>query len=199
MFESVSHNVVLAALIVVVGVGLMYMLDPTLFGILRFTTEGFAGADASGAVVKPAEGFNNPPGAPIGGEPVPEDAGMPVYADAGAAGASSEAPVPAAIAMAEPAPPANCYARDTIAPEELLPRDPYSKWAASNPQGSGDIRGKNFLSAGALMGVNTVGQSLRNANQQLRSDPPNPQITGVSIWNNSTIEPDANRRPMEIG
>ncbi len=74
--------------------------------------------------------------------------------------------------------------------------DQASKWAEVNPTGAGDISGKNFLSAGALIGVNTVGQSLRNANQQLRSEPPCPQVN-VSIWNQSTIEPDLQRRPLE--
>jgi hypothetical protein len=93
--------------------------------------------------------------------------------------------------------PANCYPKDQINPQELLPNDPNSKWAQVNPMGQGDIAGKNYLSAGALIGVNTIGQSLRNANYQLRSDPPNPQVK-VSIWNQSTIEPDINRRPLEI-
>jgi hypothetical protein len=43
-----------------------------------------------------------------------------------------------------------------------------------------------------------VGQTLRNANLQIRSEPPNPQVA-VSPWLNSTIEPDINRRPFEIG
>jgi hypothetical protein len=59
------------------------------------------------------------------------------------------------------------------------------------------LKGKNFLSAGALIGVNTVGQSMRNANLQLRSEPPNPQVS-VTVFNNSTIEPDINRRDLEI-
>lgn len=92
--------------------------------------------------------------------------------------------------------PANCYPKNQLSPQELLPSDPNSKWASVNPQGSGDIGGKNFLSAGALIGVNTIGQSLRNANQQLRSEPSNPQ-SQVSIWNQSTIEPDLQRRPLE--
>jgi hypothetical protein len=91
---------------------------------------------------------------------------------------------------------ANCYPKNQLAPQELLPSDQASKWAEVNPTGAGDISGKNFLSAGALIGVNTVGQSLRNANQQLRSEPPCPQVN-VSIWNNSTIEPDLQRRPLE--
>ena len=93
--------------------------------------------------------------------------------------------------------PAGCYPRDQLTPAELLPKDPNSVWAQQNPMGNGSLKGKNFLSAGALIGVNTVGQSLRNANYQLRSEPPNPQMP-VSIFNQSTIEPDVNRRALEI-
>jgi hypothetical protein len=93
--------------------------------------------------------------------------------------------------------PAGCYPRDQLTPSELLPRDQNSVWAEQNPMGNGSLKGKNFLSAGALIGVNTVGQSLRNANYQLRSEPPNPQVP-VSVFQNSTIEPDVNRRSLEI-
>lgn len=103
---------------------------------------------------------------------------------------------PASTPFPEATQPANCYPKNQLAPQELLPADPNSKWAEVNPTGAGDISGKNFLGAGALIGVNTVGQSLRNANQQLRSEPANPQ-SQVSIWNQSTIEPDLQRRPLE--
>ena len=93
--------------------------------------------------------------------------------------------------------PAGCYPRDQLTPGELLPKDPNSVWAQQNPMGTGSLKGKNFLSAGALIGVNTVGQSLRNANYQLRSEPPNPQVP-VSVFNVPTIEPDVNRRSLEI-
>ena len=94
--------------------------------------------------------------------------------------------------------PAGCYPRDQLTPSELLPRDMNSIWAEQNPMGPGSLKGKNFLSAGALIGVNTVGQSLRNANLQVRSEPPNPQVA-VSIFNQSTIAPDISHRPLEIG
>jgi hypothetical protein len=94
--------------------------------------------------------------------------------------------------------PAGCYPRDQLTPSELLPRDMNSIWAEQNPMGPGSLKGKNFLSAGALIGVNTVGQSLRNANLQVRSEPPNPQVP-VSIFNQSTISPDISHRPLEIG
>ena len=93
--------------------------------------------------------------------------------------------------------PAGCYPRDQLQASELLPKDANSVWAQQNPMGPGSLKGVNFLSAGALVGINTVGQSLKNANLQLRSEPPNPQVP-ISIFNNSTIEPDFNRRPLEI-
>ena len=103
---------------------------------------------------------------------------------------------PASFGAAEA--PAGCYPRDQLTPSELLPRDMNSIWAEQNPMGPGSLKGKNFLSAGALIGVNTVGQSLRNANLQVRSEPPNPQVS-VSIFNQSTISPDISHRPLEIG
>ena len=94
--------------------------------------------------------------------------------------------------------PAGCYPRDQLTPSELLPKDMNSIWAEQNPMGPGSLKGKNFLSAGALIGVNTVGQSMRNANLQIRSEPPNPQVA-VSIFNQSTIQPDISHRPLEVG
>ena len=94
--------------------------------------------------------------------------------------------------------PKDCYPKDQLSPSELLPGDANSKWSQVNPSGQGDLADQNFLNAGYHLGTNTVGQTLRNANLQLRSEPPNPQVK-VSPWLQTTIEPDTNRRPMEIG
>lgn len=94
--------------------------------------------------------------------------------------------------------PSECYPKDVLSSAELLPRDANSLYAQVNPSGQGSLQDQNFLTAGYHIGINTVGQSLRNANRQLRSEPPNPQAR-VSPWNQTTIEPDVNRRPMEIG
>ncbi len=59
-----------------------------------------------------------------------------------------------------------------------------------------DMQNMNFLNSEAVIGVDTQTSSLRNANVQLRSEPPNPR-TEVSPWLNSTIEPDLTRRPLE--
>ncbi len=103
---------------------------------------------------------------------------------------------PASFGSAEA--PAGCYPRDQLTPSELLPKDMNSIWAEQNPMGPGSLKGKNFLSAGALIGVNTVGQSMRNANLQIRSEPPNPQVA-VSIFNQTTNQPDISHRPLEVG
>jgi hypothetical protein len=94
--------------------------------------------------------------------------------------------------------PAECYPKDVLSSADLLPKDADSAWAQVAPSGQGSLQDKNFLTAGFHVGINTVGQTLRNANYQLRSEPPNPQVK-VSPWNQTTIDPDTNRRPMEIG
>jgi len=91
-----------------------------------------------------------------------------------------------------PSPPkkdAQCVQKDSLTSADLLPLDANSKWAELNPQCAGDVQDQNYLTAGYHIGINTVGQSLRNANLQLRYEPPNPQIP-VSPWQISTIEPD---------
>lgn len=94
--------------------------------------------------------------------------------------------------------PNECYPRDKLTAEDLLPKDAAnSKWSEANPSGQGDVSDRNFLSAGFHIGTDTVGQSLRNPNYQLRSDPPNPQVK-VGPWNQSTIEFDQSRKHFEI-
>ena len=94
--------------------------------------------------------------------------------------------------------PNECYPKDVLTPGDLLPQDSNSTWAQTVPNGQGSLGDQNFLNAGFHVGINTVGQSLRNANLQLRSEPPNPQLK-VSPWLQTTIEPDANRKAFEIG
>jgi hypothetical protein len=95
--------------------------------------------------------------------------------------------------------PSDCYPRDRLTTDDLLPRDAAnSKFAEINPAGQGDVKDQNFLPAGAHFGIDTVGQTLKNPNMQLRSDPPIAKIEGLSPWNNSTYEYDSNRRHFEI-
>jgi hypothetical protein len=97
--------------------------------------------------------------------------------------------------------PSTCYPQQALKPEDLLPSQEskaIQEFNLAQPIGEGILADVNLLDAGSHIGVNTVGQSLRNANRQLRSDPPNPQVD-VSPWMNTTISPDLPRRPLEVG
>ena len=216
-------NVVLIALVVLVILFVVYQYDSPLFGLLK-SREGFEDAivAAGGAVPSANSSDAVPPGknaspgnqtrklvqsnehvnAVASGDPQSSGAygneGFKVQPDGKKEGFAdlSAYEGPASFGSAEA--PAGCYPRDQLTPSELLPKDMNSIWAEQNPMGPGSLKGKNFLSAGALIGVNTVGQSLRNANLQVRSEPPNPQVP-VSIFNQTTISPDISHRPLEIG
>lgn len=94
--------------------------------------------------------------------------------------------------------PSSCSKPNIQNPSDLLPKDSNSQWAQLNPSGKGDLANINLLKAGYHIGIDTVGQTLRNANLQERSEPPNPQLY-VGPWNMSTIESDFMRPPLEIG
>jgi hypothetical protein len=94
--------------------------------------------------------------------------------------------------------PPSCGKSGSQDPSELLPKDTNSQWAQLNPAGQGDLANINLLKAGYHIGIDTVGQSLRNANLQIRSEPPNPQVN-VGPWNTSTITSDFLRPTLEIG
>jgi hypothetical protein len=94
--------------------------------------------------------------------------------------------------------PRDCFPKDQLSPKDLLPADMDTKWSQSVPANQGLLGDQNFLTAGYHVGINTVGQSLRNANRQLRSEPVVSK-QAVSPWLQSTIEPDINRKPFEIG
>ena len=236
-----TQTLVLGLLVVVLAVGVLYLVDPTMGGALPVVKrmlgiEGFesqeeeeekkmtpganptngqasegTGGSLAAAVQQAAQviggnttsGLPSTSGAMVGNSMLPSVPSAPAVPSGGSASPSTVPTAegfmnltPSPMPFPGGAPPSDCYPTNQLKAQELLPRDPNSKWAAVNPMGSGDISGKNFLSAGALIGVNTVGQSLRNANHDLRSDPPNPQIV-VSPWNQTNIAPDLLRRPLE--
>ena len=235
-----TQTLILGILVVVIAVGVLYLVDPTLGGALpavkrMLGVEGFATqeeeeekntpatnptnglastgtGDGLAAAVQQAanviggnttSGLPSTSGAMVGNSMLSSVPSTPIVPSGGSASPSTVPTAegfmnltPSPMPFPGGQPPSDCYPTNQLKAQELLPRDPNSKWAAVNPMGSGDISGKNFLSAGALIGVNTVGQSLRNANHDLRSDPPNPQII-VSPWNQTNIAPDLLRRPLE--
>ena len=207
-----TRTIVVAAVLVVVVVAGLYILDPSLGGLLK-RREGFEETMSANANYTAVAGQNDVPGderkketvnvasSAMGGN-VPDQAApvnSPTLGDNSPVvqGFADLSTMEGPAAFGDAQAPAGCYPRDQLTPSELLPRDPNSVWAQQNPMGTGSLKGKNFLSAGALIGINTVGQSLRNANWQIRSEPPNPQVP-VSVFYQSTIEPDVNRRTLEI-
>ena len=94
--------------------------------------------------------------------------------------------------------PTSCSKPNIQNPADLLPKDTNSQWAQLNPSGKGELANINLLKAGYHIGIDTIGQSLRNANLQIRSEPPNPQLN-VGPWMQSTITPDFMRVPLELG
>lgn len=88
-------------------------------------------------------------------------------------------------------------ASSSLDASELLPKDTNSDFSSVFPNGKESMEGVNFLKAGHHVGINTVGSSLRNANLQLRSEPPNPRGS-VGPFNQSTIEPDTLRASFEL-
>jgi hypothetical protein len=92
--------------------------------------------------------------------------------------------------------PNECYPKDVLSSRDLLPASADSTWAQVVPAGQGALTDQNFLTAGHHVGMNTVGNSLRNPSYDLRSELPNPQVQ-VSPWMQTTIGPDLMRRPLD--
>jgi len=81
----------------------------------------------------------------------------------------------------------------------LLPRDVSAQEDFGDFAPDDILKGGNFLNPRALIGYpETIGGTLRNANQQVRSEPPNPR-NPVSIFNLSTIVGDNMRPSFEVG
>jgi hypothetical protein len=79
---------------------------------------------------------------------------------------------------------------------DLLPNEVNKDWFESDFSNARiKIGNDNLINTDRyVIGVNTVGQSLKNPSYDLRPSPPCPKVT-VSPWNQSTIEPDFNIKP----
>lgn len=86
------------------------------------------------------------------------------------------------------------YVKDLFDSQKLLPNpdEINNNWFDIQPlQNTKKIKGTHLINPKVHYGNDTVGGSLRNACLDLRGNIPVPKIN-VSIWNNSTIEPDTN-------
>lgn len=153
---------------------------------------------SSVATMKNQHASNEPPHAQYPGESSPEGPNAPGVSPAMPAGLNSVPGSAEGIRTVTSGVPQSCLNQQSANPADLLPSDPNSAFAVGQPSGQGELANINLLKAGSLSGIDTVGGTLRNANLQLRSEPPNPR-SQVSPWLNSTIEPDLMRVPLELG
>jgi len=78
----------------------------------------------------------------------------------------------------------------SLLPREVASQEDFGEFAPEDI-----LSGQNFLEPRSQVGFpETVSGALRNANQQIRADPPNTKEPFV--WNNSTIASDTMRRPL---
>ncbi len=78
----------------------------------------------------------------------------------------------------------------SLLPREVASDEDFGEFAPEDI-----LKGQNFLEPRQQVGFpETVGGALRNANQQIRADPPNPK--DPYVWNNSTIVPDLMQRGL---
>ena len=78
----------------------------------------------------------------------------------------------------------------SLLPREVASQEEFGEFAPEDI-----LAGQNFLEPRQQIGFpETVGGALRNANHQVRADPPNNKDNFV--WNNSTISPDTMQRGL---
>ena len=85
--------------------------------------------------------------------------------------------------------------RKTLTTNDLLPKEKNPDWFQTPGDKFNLLQAVDLELPEIKIGVDTVGQSRKNASYDLRAAPQCPKfVTGP--WNNSTIEPDYNIKPM---
>ena len=81
--------------------------------------------------------------------------------------------------------------------KDYLPKEINNDWFDTDfSQAKYNINEDNLINTDRyIIGINTVGQSLKNGSKDIRGDIPNPKFA-ISPWHNSTIELDYNIKPL---
>lgn len=81
--------------------------------------------------------------------------------------------------------------------KDFLPKEINDQWFDTDfSQAKTNISDDKLINTERyVIGINTVGQSLKNASYDIRGTIANPKFS-VSPWNNSTYEPDYNIKPL---
>lgn len=85
--------------------------------------------------------------------------------------------------------------RPVLGSGDLLPKDENKDWFQVPNSKFNLMQAIDLEVPEIKIGIDTVGQSRKNATYDLRAAPPNPKFV-VSPWSNSTIEPDYNTKPL---
>ncbi len=79
----------------------------------------------------------------------------------------------------------------SLLPREVSTAEDFGQFAPEDI-----LKGQSFLDPRQQIGFpETIGGTLRNSNQSIRAEPPNPKT--AYVWQNSTIAPDIMRRPLD--
>jgi len=78
--------------------------------------------------------------------------------------------------------------------DKFLPKDIRDDWFEVMPEPI-SVKNRHLINISRPIGINTIGNSLRNPSLDIRGCPSNPKTT-VSPWLQSTIEPDINIKPL---
>jgi hypothetical protein len=206
MATSSSNTGTIVRLLLIVAAAVILFALVSYYQSTR-ASERFSTADVvSGPAPAPVGAPSQSAGAPYGGAAPSASAPLNIGSAAAPYAPAGPSPIEALgnekylpVGMNDPSvgtAPIDPFPADRITPEQLLPKDSAnSKWAQANPAGQGDVKDQNFLTASYHSGFDTVGSSLRNASHDLRSTPPCPRAR-VSIWSQSTIEPDLARKEL---
>lgn len=116
------------------------------------------------------------------------DKGREFYAPINGGGKPNDAPTPqnAGCALGS-----GVGLASSLLPREVSSAEDFGQFAPDEI-----LKGQNFLDPRAQIGFpETIGGNLRNSNQSIRAEPPNPK--NPYVWQNSTITPDLMRRPLD--
>ena len=81
--------------------------------------------------------------------------------------------------------------------KDFLPKEINSEWFDTDfSQAKNNVKDEKLINTEKyVIGINTVGQSLKNASYDIRGTVANPKFS-ISPWNNSTYEPDFNLKSL---
>ena len=166
------------------AVGRLFKSDTSMWILVAIVVALLAWAlmSYSGNKTKVRDALGNMGG--VGAKPNMPDSSLASSSQPVSSGAPASMNKPPQQQQQQPPSASSVVARPTLQPSDIV----------LNPVNVPDL----IMSPTAFIGIDTIGNTLRNPTWDLRSDPPIPK-QNVGPWNNSTIDADLARVPFEIG